>query len=409
MLWAAHRPRNKLSLAKHSGILGANAHVAWFHAADRKNAMTSDDPIADSRPEAELACKLQQSQHYLDQMIQGGRWLVWTSVVIGTLDQPGSWAWSFRRDVSPIMPEWFDVDRTDGESLSTVLQRARLPEDTDQCHRTCGAALVGGAPGYTQMFRVRLRDGRVSWVEENVAIVPVEDNTWRLVGICIDATERKESEVRLQSLQDELVVKQAELMAQNGELHALRDRLELDKAALAQANARLESLATTDGLTGTKNHRAFQVQLDKEWKSAKRYRRPLSLVMLDIDHFKPFNDTFGHPAGDDVLKRVGQILMETVRQTDCLARYGGEEFVIILPRAEMDGAISLAERFRANIEQHRWGSRAITASIGVTTLSSRHRDSQALILEADKALYRAKTDGRNCVRHIGRTGIQKAA
>jgi diguanylate cyclase (GGDEF)-like protein len=96
---------------------------------------------------------------------------------------------------------------------------------------------------------------------------------------------------------------------------------------------------------------------------------------------------------------VGRILFETVRASDCLARYGGEEFVVILPHTDRGGALALSDRFRANIEAHEWTLRGITASIGISSMSVSHSDAQALIVDADRALYRAKTAGRNCVVH----------
>jgi diguanylate cyclase (GGDEF)-like protein len=371
--------------------------------------MTPIELIPDNGPDQELVRKLQEAQQCLDQLIRGGQWLVWSSLVTGILDGPTPLTWSFGRDISQVMPEWFDVDREDGENLSTVLERARLEEDTQECNKTCHRAMRSGASGYTQMFRVRLRDGRISWVEETAAIHVIDEETWRHVSVCIDVTDHKEFEARLKALQDNLVVKQAELLAQNEELQALRDTLEKDKLALAEANARLESLATTDGLTGIKNHRSFQEELDKQWRLATRYRRQLSLVVIDIDHFKPYNDTFGHPAGDEVLKSVGQILTSTARRTDFVARYGGEEFVAILPQTDAEGAMALAERIRAGIEAFAWGSLGVTASVGVSTRCDRHLDAQSLFAEADKALYSAKTEGRNCVRGCSHAEAQQAA
>ena len=162
-------------------------------------------------------------------------------------------------------------------------------------------------------------------------------------------------------------------------------------------NARLQALATTDGLTGLYNHRAFQELLREEAERAHRYDAPLSLLFLDVDDFKSYNDTFGHPAGDAVLRRIGEALQATARASDLVARYGGEEFAVILIETDADSARIAAERFRAAVERTAWQERRVTISIGAATLSPSVCDPVALIAEADTGLYRAKARGRNCV------------
>jgi diguanylate cyclase (GGDEF)-like protein/PAS domain S-box-containing protein len=170
-------------------------------------------------------------------------------------------------------------------------------------------------------------------------------------------------------------------------------------AELEQANARLAALASTDGLTELKNYRAFREELDVEFYRAGRYATSLSILMLDVDHFKRYNDTYGHPAGDDVLRRIATIMRSSARQADFVARYGGEEFVILLPQTEARGGIEVAERLRLAIEGEPWPLGAVTASIGVATLHPGVRSPSQLLEEADNALYRAKSNGRNCTVH----------
>lgn len=166
---------------------------------------------------------------------------------------------------------------------------------------------------------------------------------------------------------------------------------------LKSLNERLENLAVTDGLTGLKNHRAFREYLNQQFSIASQRSLALSLVLLDVDKFKELNDTFGHPAGDEVLKQVAQILKDNSRESDFIARYGGEEFVIVLPNTEGVVAYEVAERLRTAIEQASWQHCAVTASFGVATLMPITPDVQTLIDEADKALYQSKTEGRNRV------------
>ncbi len=163
----------------------------------------------------------------------------------------------------------------------------------------------------------------------------------------------------------------------------------------------LEQMAYRDQLTGVRNFRFFSGRLPEELQRARRYRHQLSLVMLDIDYFKKFNDTYGHQAGNIALQHLVRVLQDTVRETDLVARYGGEEFAIILPETTKRLAHELAARVRSNVEaqpvplqghQHR-----ITVSLGLATFPRDVNNWQALVECADKALYQSKQGGRNRV------------
>ncbi len=166
----------------------------------------------------------------------------------------------------------------------------------------------------------------------------------------------------------------------------------------------LEQLARTDGLTGLHNHRAFQEALSFELERARRTQRPLSLLMLDVDHFKAYNDTHGHPGGDRVLRLVAQTLQENLRTVDVVARYGGEEFVILLLETSGMDAQLVAEKLRlaiANVdfegaERSQPGGR-LTISLGLASFPLQATTGEALLALADAALYRAKHAGRNQV------------
>lgn len=167
---------------------------------------------------------------------------------------------------------------------------------------------------------------------------------------------------------------------------------------LTEANHLLHVLAVTDALTGLKNRRAMDELLSHEFTQAQQKGTPLSLILLDVDHFKSYNDTFGHPAGDEVLRKLAEILSSVARGSDIVARYGGEEFMIILPHTGRKGALRLAERCRQDILSAAWPHRGISASFGVAVLDLVCMASvPALIEYADQALYHAKSLGRNRV------------
>lgn len=188
----------------------------------------------------------------------------------------------------------------------------------------------------------------------------------------------------------------------NLELIAAKRRTEELAEQLAEANAKLEKLANLDGLTQIFNRRVFQNQIAREFYRSIRYGHPLSCLMIDIDHFKKINDTQGHLVGDHVLKEVASLMQKKLRKSDMLARYGGEEFAVILPEANSEGAVIIAEKLRRAVEGHIFDiedrSIRITISIGVATLikDMKLKSDEDLIALADQNLYRAKRDGRNC-------------
>lgn len=217
---------------------------------------------------------------------------------------------------------------------------------------------------------------------------PLRDPRGAVVGaICasIDITERRVLERRLEE--------------QLRRASALNAELERHKLELESANTQLSLRAVTDGLTGLNNHRYFQEMLERRYDEAVRLGRPLSVVMVDVDFFKQYNDTYGHPAGDQVLKGLAEKLQQAVRDTDTVARYGGEEFVALLPNADTNEAILVAERLRQSIEAGPWPLRPITASIGSATLNAQTASHSQLVDDADRALYWSKKHGRNRVTH----------
>ncbi len=166
-------------------------------------------------------------------------------------------------------------------------------------------------------------------------------------------------------------------------------------------NARLYRLAVTDALTLAYNRQYLSERFPTEFDRSIRYAQPLSVIMLDIDHFKQVNDTYGHPVGDEVLRSVVHTVMDLVREIDVVVRYGGEEFLILLPNTDREGAWRVADRIRQRIAESpvdsEKGPLSLTVSAGVSQVAGEGDDTAALIRRADSALYEAKQGGRNLV------------
>lgn len=202
----------------------------------------------------------------------------------------------------------------------------------------------------------------------------------------LDITERLEAQRRIEE-----------------QMHQINDfarQLESQKEALEQVNELLAVKADTDGLTNVLNHRRLQNDLTERFEEARASGKPLSAILMDVDKFKSFNDTFGHQAGDDVLKQFAATLRSVSREGEAVARYGGEEFAVVLPGCSKKQAIAAGERFRRAIESQNWVHRPITASFGVATMGPDTDSPKTLLSQADSALYYSKEHGRNQVTHF---------
>ena len=197
----------------------------------------------------------------------------------------------------------------------------------------------------------------------------------------------------------------------NQQLRATMADLEKSREQIEQQNEELRTLANRDPLTGCYNRRAFFERMDGLFAASRDGSQPLSCIMTDIDHFKSFNDRYGHAVGDQVLRAVSRNLGGGLRDVDLLCRYGGEEFCIILPGVGVEEACAIAERLRAEVESRAGKSVrttqgiVVTSSFGVAVLRPDTADPADLIDQADKALYEAKTGGRNCVRRAQTNGV----
>lgn len=200
------------------------------------------------------------------------------------------------------------------------------------------------------------------------------------------------TQLELRNTVSELELAVRERGRYQAQLENYQRRLEEHLAEAAEASV-------TDPLTRLKNRRAFLEHLDEEIVRSRRCGTDVSLIMLDVDNFKHFNDTFGHPAGDEALEQTARLLTSQSRSTDMIARYGGEEFAIVQSGTGSDGALVLAERFRRAVESADWPRRNLTVSVGVATSRSGESAAAELLAAADAALYRAKAAGRNRVAH----------
>lgn len=239
----------------------------------------------------------------------------------------------------------------------------------------------------------------------------LEEAEFRLKRIILERDVRfrnQEAGRELQTARDELERKKRELELSEEDLERIKhlykeigNELNTTSEKLRKANDQLEVLAITDGLTEVYNHRYFMDQIHEKFADAKKQSIPISLLMIDIDHFKAFNDNYGHMTGDLVLKEIAQILKSNCRRDDIVARYGGEEFAIILPETDSHQAEIVAEKIRTAVENYHLPNgkeaRRVTVSIGVGTSGEGIDLVNHLISSADKALYRAKAEGRNRV------------
>ncbi len=229
---------------------------------------------------------------------------------------------------------------------------------------------------------------------------------WSLVTVPLVSDERREGSLLLQ-------LPPAYPFAEEERLFLLSLGKSLGEAVHhARLRDELVALANHDALSGLLNHREFWSRLREEGERAARYKRPLCLLLLDIDHFKRINDTYGHSQGDLVIKFLGQLLQENCRASDVAARYGGEEFAVLLPELDQVGAAAVAERLRQALDRQAFllkgNTVAVTVSIGVATLDGETGDAAGLLEAADGALYAAKAAGRNRVEVAKREPVEVA-
>lgn len=261
--------------------------------------------------------------------------------------------------------EWSEfMGLTEGEMRAADWSSFLHPDDRQRYRAFLDERLREHDAGLIE-YRIRAQGGHMKWVLEKVMPRLDENRFVGLIGADTDVTAMKETTATLERL-------------------------------VAQRTEQLEQLVNSDSLTGLLNRRAFDERLDLEIQRAQRYNRPLSLLFIDIDHFKQVNDRHGHVVGDEVLRVMASVLKKGLRATDAACRYGGEEFAVILVETDKIEALSIAERIRIAAQNTRLEQldRSATISIGVSFLSSEDL-AVDLIQRADDSMYVAKKNGRN--------------
>jgi diguanylate cyclase (GGDEF)-like protein/PAS domain S-box-containing protein len=293
----------------------------------------------------------------LEQVLATANCLLWYAQVE---EHGGALVWDLRVANELAAQQVLPLDIPAGGSYNDAWYPSKHPEDREMMDLRAEAALRAGTSSYSQEFRCRTRDGELRWLREDVRIERLGEGRWRLAGVCTDISIRK------------------------------------------QAEEILLSQATRDPLTGLYNRRYMEESLERELHRAARQQKPLGVMLVDLDHFKRFNDLHGHLAGDELLRGLGAFLQQNIRANDIACRYGGEEFTLILPDSSLEDTRRRAEELREGVRalvvryrQELLGG--ITLSIGVAAYPDHGTSGDELLHEADRALYRAKGAGRNRV------------
>lgn len=303
----------------------------------------------------------------------------------------GLWDWNLITDEIYFSPRWKDMLGLShpeiGNRPDEWFTRVH-PEDLDRLRMQINNHLGGQTHHLEHECRMIHSDGRYRWMLIRGTVVRDEKGkAIRIAGSQSDITERKEAEKSLRQALDDLKFALAS------------EKVLLEE--LDRRNKELVALAITDGLTGLYNHRFIQERFDFEFKRARRYGTKLCCMLIDIDHFKSINDTYGHQFGDLVLRQIAEILRGKSREVDICGRYGGEEFMIITNQS-VEGALKYATKLHTAVENHTFHNKGrkarVTVSIGIAAYGREITHKQGMIERADMALYQAKEDGRNLIR-----------
>jgi diguanylate cyclase (GGDEF)-like protein len=348
---------------------------------------------------------------FLVKRLPSGEW-VYLSKPSADLDRDGRGDYALEPSASPNDRMDIDLPGLDGawRGNGTLV---RIP-------------LVNGRPGFFAYSQpLKKRDGTViailvvttpltSWQRDvdaaqwtAFAVTALACLMLMVGGVAVTQLSQSLSNLRVTkaeaALQQEQIRSHMEIIAQKNQ-----DMSE-QQSQLAEAYSRLRALATTDGLTGLLNHRALMDFLSAAIRSNSDFGSPCSVILMDVDNFKQLNDQYGHPAGDEALRVLAAVLAHSAPPGSAVGRYGGEEFMLVIPGASESAATAVAEELRRRIQMAKTSSRPITVSVGVSTVYSMSKSEQALLDEADRALYSSKRNGKNRVTHYGQGLLETAS
>ncbi|MDG6773068.1 diguanylate cyclase [Thiomicrorhabdus sp. ZW0627] len=314
----------------------------------------------------------------------------------------GVWDWNATTGHVQRSPGWYRMLGYEVNSFEESVftwENVIHPDDYEKVMQHFEAYIRGDINEYRIQYRCRKADGSYLWIEDSGKIVArsADGNVERMIGAHTDINEEKNAQKKLrrqnQLLQNDNSTLESLINQRAGELIKLNHKLK-SQVEEAQYNA------SHDVLTGAFNRRCFEERFHQELDRVKRYAHPLSVILVDVDDFKVFNDNYGHKMGDEVLRCVANLLKQHLRDSDLLARWGGEEFIAILPNTKLEQAAEKAEQLRQIIANTHFLDKAnITCSFGVTAYTQGDT-SDSIFSRADKALYKAKSLNRNNIQTI---------
>ena len=283
-------------------------------------------------------------------------------------------------------------------------QPAKVPEDTIilRCN-------INDYKTKTELIRNKLTTKIIAGLRGFNALIKIEKSKQQLSDIALENAKLYEQiEKYTDTLEDKVTERTQELEIKNRQLEQEIQKRKVIEKALQEVNQKLELLVNVDSLTGISNRRHFDNYLSREWRRLKREQKPLSLILCDVDHFKLYNDTYGHLQGDNCLRQIAQTMAQVInRPADLVARYGGEEFAVILPNTDLSGAHEVAKKLQRLIKDLKLRHKSsltgqfATISIGISSQiphqdqSLQDQSLEDLIITADQALYAAKAQGRD--------------
>jgi len=322
--------------------------------------------IQDISEQMQIIEELRRSQQRLELALEGA--------------ELGMWDWSIKNGHVTFNRRWAEMlgyELDEIEPHVSSWERLVHPEDMPKVQEALATHFRRETDIYETRHRMRHKNGHWIWVLDKGKVIErdADGDPLRACGTHQDITRRKEYEHHIRKQAQELRI----------------------------ANEQLDRLAHIDSLTNLYNRRAFTARLNEELRRADRGNKALSLIMIDIDDFKSYNDTYGHPEGDILLQQISNVMQGSIRTSDIAARIGGEEFAVILPETDSSDACLVAEKLLGMIANHPWDLRPITVSIGVTSRGCGDRlpaEISTLISEADDALYESKRHGKDRVTHI---------